>query len=245
MRSTTRGRCDRSASPASCSVRYRATHRCTVDRCTPTRAATSITVAPCQHRPNRVQPLLDHRQDNQCQSRPPRVPTPRGDVGPRVAETRPLSQITWRTTCRTSPDGGQPADAHVVRTFCTGSRRPASRAAAPPNQGRADGPPLAPRPAATARSVIAPPAARHTKKPRAAMVDGSSGASMLRREKGVPPAGSSGTPGWLAPSRQPPSGQSRAVGPARSRSFSRAGCSTLTGQAPPTPQGADEGRQDG
>jgi hypothetical protein len=40
------GRCDRSTSPASCSLRYRPTHRCIIGRCTPIPAATSVTSAP-------------------------------------------------------------------------------------------------------------------------------------------------------------------------------------------------------
>jgi len=35
-----------------------------------------------QNRPDRVQALLDHRQDNQCQSRPPRVRTPAATSSP-------------------------------------------------------------------------------------------------------------------------------------------------------------------
>ncbi len=46
-----------------------------------------------QHSPDRVQALLDHRQDNQCQSRPPRVRNaPRRRPNP-DCRSRPLSQI--------------------------------------------------------------------------------------------------------------------------------------------------------
>jgi hypothetical protein len=48
-----------------------------------------------QDRADRVQALLDNRQDNQCQSRPPRRDVPR-KRRTRVAETGPLSQINWR-----------------------------------------------------------------------------------------------------------------------------------------------------
>jgi hypothetical protein len=39
-----------------------------------------------QHGPNRVQPLLDNRQDNQCQSRPPCLEDARGASRHRMAE---------------------------------------------------------------------------------------------------------------------------------------------------------------
>jgi hypothetical protein len=42
------GRCDRSARPATPSTRYRPSHECTVDRCTPYRNATSTTSAPAR-----------------------------------------------------------------------------------------------------------------------------------------------------------------------------------------------------
>jgi hypothetical protein len=51
-----------------------------------------------------IQALLDNRQDNQCQSRPPRSDVPR-KRRTRVAETGPLSQITWRkNVARQSPE---------------------------------------------------------------------------------------------------------------------------------------------
>ena len=53
-------------------------------------------ISPCQHSPDRVQALLDNRQDNQSQSRPPEIPTPRGDIEPRLTET---------DHCRRSPGG--------------------------------------------------------------------------------------------------------------------------------------------
>ena len=57
-----------------------------------------------QDRPDRVQALLDNRQDNQCQSRPPRSDAPR-KRRTSVAETRPVSQITWqRNVARQSPE---------------------------------------------------------------------------------------------------------------------------------------------
>ena len=52
-------------------------------------------ISAIQNRPDRVQALLDNRQDNQCQSRPPQSDAPR-KRRTRVAETKPLSQITWQ-----------------------------------------------------------------------------------------------------------------------------------------------------
>jgi hypothetical protein len=58
----------------------------------------------CSHS---IQALLDNRQDNQCQSRPPRSDVPR-KRRTRVAETRPLSHITWRkNVARQSPEDTQ------------------------------------------------------------------------------------------------------------------------------------------
>jgi hypothetical protein len=57
-----------------------------------------------QDRPDRVQALPGNRQDNQCQSRPPQSDIPR-KRRTRMAETRPLSQITWRrNVARQSPE---------------------------------------------------------------------------------------------------------------------------------------------
>ncbi len=55
-------------------------------------------------RANRVQALLDSRQDNRCQSRPPR---PRGTAENVIPgwPNAPLSQITWRrNVARQSPE---------------------------------------------------------------------------------------------------------------------------------------------
>jgi hypothetical protein len=61
-------------------------------------------VSAIQDRANRIQALLDNRQDNQCQSRPPQSDAPR-KRRTRMAETRPLSQITWRrNVARQSPE---------------------------------------------------------------------------------------------------------------------------------------------
>ncbi len=54
-----------------------------------------------QHCPNRIQPLLDHRQRNQCQSRPParRRPTERRRSGwPNTARPLTRSPRTFRAT---------------------------------------------------------------------------------------------------------------------------------------------------
>jgi len=57
-----------------------------------------------QDRADRVQALFDNRQDNQCQSRPPQSDAPR-KRRTRVAENKPLSQITWRrNVARQSPE---------------------------------------------------------------------------------------------------------------------------------------------
>src|SRR5215213_9667782 len=59
-----------------------------------------------QHRTHRVQTLLDNRQDNQSQSRPPRSKTSRGDVGHRVPKQTAVADHL-ANACRTSVDGGQ------------------------------------------------------------------------------------------------------------------------------------------
>ena len=57
-----------------------------------------------QDRADRIQALLDNRQDNQCQSRPPQSDAPR-KRRTRVVETTPLSQISWRkNVARQSPE---------------------------------------------------------------------------------------------------------------------------------------------
>jgi hypothetical protein len=80
-----------------------------------------------QHRPNRVQPLLDLRQDNQCQSRPPRVSTPHGDVDLTVAEPGPVSQISWRTAVAHHPTEDKLSGGRAVRTFQYSFKRPPAR----------------------------------------------------------------------------------------------------------------------
>ncbi len=143
-----------------------------------------------------------------------------------------------------SHDLHQPASADV-RTFCTASRRPASRAARAAEPGPGRWPAAAPLAFGRQRVGVSPPAARHTTEPRAAMGTDRSRGFDVEHDKAVPPAGSSGTPGWLAPSRQPSSGQSRVGGACPVKVVQTVGCSTLTGQAPPTPRCADEGRRDG
>ena len=65
-------------------------------------------ISAIQNRPDRVQALLDNRQDNQCQSRPPQSDAPR-KRRTRVAETKPLSQITWpRNVAHQSPEDNTP-----------------------------------------------------------------------------------------------------------------------------------------
>ena len=75
-----------------------------------------------QHRPHRIQPLLDDRQDNQRQSRPPRArdaPRRRPAQGCR---TDPVSHISWRTTVAHHPTEDRLRAAWLVRTFSTHSR---------------------------------------------------------------------------------------------------------------------------
>ena len=59
-------------------------------------------ISAIQDRPDRVQALLDNRQDNQTQSRPPQHDIPR-KRRTRVAETGPLSHITWRKNVARQP----------------------------------------------------------------------------------------------------------------------------------------------
>jgi hypothetical protein len=83
---------DPSASPASCPVRCRATHRGSVARCTPARAATSTTSAPS--RTARTASGRCSTTDKTTSANPGLpVPTSRGNVAP---EDEPVSQITWR-----------------------------------------------------------------------------------------------------------------------------------------------------
>ena len=67
-------------------------------------------IRPVQGCPDRVQALLDNRQDNQCQSRPPKPDAPR-KRRTRVTETRPLSQINWRRNVARQP----PEDTRMQR----------------------------------------------------------------------------------------------------------------------------------
>jgi hypothetical protein len=65
-------------------------------------------ISASQNRANRVQPLLNNRQDNQCQSQPPQPDAPR-KRRTRVAETKPLSQITWqKNVAHQSPEDSRP-----------------------------------------------------------------------------------------------------------------------------------------
>src|SRR5215475_3263767 len=81
-----------------------------------------------QDRADRVQALLDNRQDNQCQSRPPRRDVPR-KRRTRVAETGPLSQINWRKNVARQSTEDKCLGPAAVTTFYTVSRaRPDGRA---------------------------------------------------------------------------------------------------------------------
>jgi hypothetical protein len=75
-------------------------------------------ISAIQDRPDRIQALLHQRQDNQCQSRPPQSDAPR-KRRTRVAETRPLSHITWRKNVARQPTEDKPRGPDVVRTFST------------------------------------------------------------------------------------------------------------------------------
>jgi hypothetical protein len=79
---------------------------------------------PSQHRPNRVQPLLNDRQDNQHHPRPP-DPTgaPRRHLPVSVAETDPAVADQLARNCRTSPGTG-----HARSTCTAGSGSSRSRA---------------------------------------------------------------------------------------------------------------------
>jgi len=77
----------------------------------PARARYLRDVRPTHDGSDRVQPLLDDRQDNQRQSRPPRVRAPHGDAAAQSAERGPRrtspggrpSRITRRRTPRSLP----------------------------------------------------------------------------------------------------------------------------------------------
>lgn len=89
-----------------------------------------------------------------------------------------------------------------------------------------------------------PPAARHTKKPRAAMIDGGSGASVWSRHRQCLRRGARAL--WDGDATPTPFIRGKPIRwglPGQGRSD--VGCSTLTGQAPPDPPCADEGRWDG
>jgi hypothetical protein len=61
-------------------------------------------ISAIQDRTNRVQALLDNRQDNQCQSRPPQPQRP-AETSHQSGRNTPLSQITWRrNVARQSPE---------------------------------------------------------------------------------------------------------------------------------------------
>ena len=75
-------------------------------------------ISAIQDRADRIQALLNQRQDDQCQSRPPRSDVPR-KRRTRVAETRPLSHICWRkNVARQSPED-MPSTSCPVRTIFT------------------------------------------------------------------------------------------------------------------------------
>ncbi len=102
------GRCDRSPSPASCPARYRATHRCTVARCTPARAATSTTSAP-----SRTARTASRRcsTTDKTTSANPGLPSPDAPRKRRTQGGRNQATVADHLAeeCRTSVDGGQSA----------------------------------------------------------------------------------------------------------------------------------------
>jgi hypothetical protein len=53
-----------------------------------------------QHRTHRIQPPLDHRQRNQCQSRPPRVLTSHEDAAAQDGRSHSVSSIWWHTSVK-------------------------------------------------------------------------------------------------------------------------------------------------
>jgi len=77
----------------------------------------TVPVSAIQDRANRIQALLDNRQDNQCQSRPPKSDAPR-KTSHQSGRNTPLSQITWRrNVARQSAE-----DTHNVRLTAELSR---------------------------------------------------------------------------------------------------------------------------
>lgn len=115
---------------------------------------------------------------------------------------------------------------------------------APPNLGRADGPPPRLWPSAASASVLARRRRdiRRSPGPPWLMADPGFGVDQDKGNASGGVLGRSGMVGaipttfvWAEPSGEGLPGQGR----------SAAGCSTLTGQTPPTPQCADEGRRDG
>ena len=69
-----------------------------------------------QHRTDSIKALLHHRQDNQCQSRPPQVLTPREDVKPRVPTTAPVAHHL-ADECRASTVGGHRCRVAISEEF--------------------------------------------------------------------------------------------------------------------------------
>lgn len=139
-------------------------------------------VRPGQHRTNRVQPLLNNRQDNQRQSRPPRVPTPRGDVGPRVPKRTTVADHL-ADACRTSADGGHALPRCVADFPCSGSRRRASRdAGGEPAGGKPPRPPAAPGRRATDCRRIAAPKSTDPDAPTTARRHGSRQVNLIEGE---------------------------------------------------------------
>jgi hypothetical protein len=123
-----RGRCDWSASPASCPARYRATHRCTVARCTPARAATSTISAP-----SRTARTASRRcsTTDKTTSANPGLPSPDAPRKrrTRMAETGPVSQISWRRNVARQSTEDSPVPPDAVRTFFTSLKARGARRA--------------------------------------------------------------------------------------------------------------------
>jgi transposase InsO family protein len=73
----------------------------------PDRRRDLLDVTTIKSRPDRVQALLDHRQDNQSQSRPPRVPTPPRRTSASDWPNRTSVAYHLAQECRASPGTGQ------------------------------------------------------------------------------------------------------------------------------------------
>jgi len=104
--------------------------------------------ATAKNRPDRVRTLLHHRQDNQCQSRPPRVPdaprrrpTQRADHGRcRTSADRRVSHINRRST----RPGPRPREDFPYCSHAPPARAPSALPSAGTPALRASGPPRTP-----------------------------------------------------------------------------------------------------